>query len=275
MSFDKLFKAFVLNCDKDKNKFKKFNHLWKKNKYIKNIERFSCFYAGHYSNNLWCSMYHKQLIQESCDINKIEVAIALSHYLMWNVFIHETDKPYALICEDDAEMKVGFTDKVVKLVQDRKLQNSNIIYLWNGYWNTSRKRSGKGYHTVDGMVVDRNSSFFIPGTVSYIVTRDYAKYLIQNFFPIYSAVDVYMGSLYHHGLQVSLRMHYGENKWHHGFRTKQKWSALVNTELEETSQDLTLPSITKLCENYKGNTSKEEKKIIQKLGSLIHMSSKF
>ena len=114
----------VVNCDNNKKKFKYFKQVLKGHK----VKRFSCFYAKDYTDNFFCHMVEKKMISEDASLNKIEVAIALSHYLIWYKFLETSDKEYCLVLEDDAELKEGFEDNIGKLLQIEKF---DIIFCRN------------------------------------------------------------------------------------------------------------------------------------------------
>jgi GR25 family glycosyltransferase involved in LPS biosynthesis len=50
------------------------------------------------------------------------------------------------------------------------------------------------------------------GAVAYIISREYAEFLMKRFFPIKIPQDIMMGNYYRHGNHLSLKMKYNEKK---------------------------------------------------------------
>lgn len=117
------------------------------------------------------------------EINTVgAIGCSLSHYGVWKRFL-ETDAPYCLVLEDDAQIPEGFSQKVGTASASKTTPTFDV-------WMLSYRLYDTTLHAIPG--TDWKSPVYFWGTSSYIVSREGAKRLAEGFFPIESHLDKYM-----------------------------------------------------------------------------------
>jgi GR25 family glycosyltransferase involved in LPS biosynthesis len=270
----------ILNCDGHDLRYKKFQ----RQRAGKIFKRIPCVHYKKVGVKVMCAMLRDKLKGNTSIVGKnsgrrmVEVAISLSHYKMWQEFL-KTSSDYCVIAEDDADIHKDFV-KCVYEALDQLKGSFDLLYLWHGLWHVDERMDDPGWDYRDCHYKFRHFKNLslscsqsktpvykllgehVGGTVAYIISRSYAEYLSQRFFPVYWPVDDFMGSMdvrrrgkAHNHLALEMRM----GKWvqHHGFETQQKTSVLVDTDLEESTQVMEAPTIDQDCSKVK--TSKSSK----------------
>ena len=111
------------------------------------------------------------------------IGCSLSHYSVWKRFL-ETDASYCLVLEDDAQVRVGLAESVM----EASSSSSSSFDVWL----LSYKLYDKTLLSCGSDAKEWKSPVNFWGTSAYIVSRDGAKRLMEDFFPIECHLDKYM-----------------------------------------------------------------------------------
>jgi GR25 family glycosyltransferase involved in LPS biosynthesis len=107
------------------------------------------------------------------------IGCSLSHYSVWKKFL-ETDSPYCLVLEDDAQVRSGLAELVIDASHD--IPDFDVWLLSYKLYDKTLLPVGKAW----------KSPVNFWGTSAYIVSRAGAKRLMEDFFPIECHLDKYM-----------------------------------------------------------------------------------
>lgn len=134
-------------------------------------------------------LYQKRRDHEDLDTPG-GVGCYLSHYSCWKKFL-ETNKEKVLILEDDAEIPPTFLDDLMTAMEDLNEEDVKRPDIWtlakpfSGSWIRGLEVGSPTY--------SKNWSYdVIAPLTGYILTREGAKVLCDNAFPIDGHVDHYM-----------------------------------------------------------------------------------
>lgn len=134
-------------------------------------------------------LYQKRRDHEDLDTPG-GVGCYLSHYSCWKKFL-ETDKERVLILEDDAEIPDDFLEQLMTAMEDlnqEDIKRPDIWMLAKPFGPTLTKALELGSPTYS-----KNWSYDVMAPLTgYILTRQGAKALIDNAFPIDGHVDHFM-----------------------------------------------------------------------------------
>ena len=134
-------------------------------------------------------LYQKRRDHEDLDTPG-GVGCYLSHYSCWKKFL-ETDKERVLILEDDAEIPDNFLDQLMTAMEDlnqEDIKRPDIWMLAKPFGLTLTKALELGSPTYS-----KNWSYDVMAPLTgYILTRQGAKVLCDNAFPIDGHVDHFM-----------------------------------------------------------------------------------
>ena len=207
-NFDVKMGVYVVNCSIHKARYEKF----KKYAAIADVKacRVPCVLGIKFTQKVMCNMIKNKIVAKNCGMTTVEISINMSHYNCWQKLINSCQK-YALILEDDVELKKDFIPKVNKLMAalEENDIDFSVFHLWNGNWAETDKKYKKILN-VDNMEIVQERDYYNAGAVAYIMSRRYAEYLMERFFPIKQPQDMMMGDYYKYGNHLSLRMKYRE-----------------------------------------------------------------
>lgn len=134
-------------------------------------------------------LYQKRRDHEDLDTPG-GVGCYLSHYSCWKKFL-ETDKERVLILEDDAELSETFVKELMEANEDLNEEDVKRPDIWllakpfSGAWTRGLALGAPTY--------SKNWSYDVMAPLTgYILTRNGAKILCDNAFPIDGHVDHYM-----------------------------------------------------------------------------------
>jgi len=134
-------------------------------------------------------LYQKRRDHEDLDTPG-GVGCYLSHYSCWKKFL-DTDKEKLLILEDDAEIPKDFVEQLYQAMEDlnqEDIKRPDIWTLARPFGPTLTRAFELGSPTYS-----KNWSYDVVAPLTgYILTREGAKILIDNAFPIDGHVDHYM-----------------------------------------------------------------------------------
>jgi lipopolysaccharide cholinephosphotransferase len=207
-NFDTKMGVYVVNCSMHKKRYNKFLKYAK----LANINacRVPCVLGKKFDQHLICEMIKKKLVSSKADMTTIEISINMSHYNCWKKLVNSCEE-YALILEDDIEVKRDFV-KNVNLIMDKLEEKGysdfSVLHLWNGNWAETDEAHEFITRVTPGISVVQETEEYNAGAAAYIISRDYAKFLMKKFFPIKIPQDIMMGDYVKHGNHLSLKMKY-------------------------------------------------------------------
>jgi glycosyl transferase, family 25 len=114
-------------------------------------------------------------------VSKAEWACGESHRCLWRKLL-QSDKPAALVLEDDVEFEAEFTDVLSSAMDAAERHGYSFDLLYPGY----------NWHMKDKQICPELYEGRSTGTHCYVVTRAGAEQLLQRYDPTQLAVDIHM-----------------------------------------------------------------------------------
>jgi GR25 family glycosyltransferase involved in LPS biosynthesis len=209
-NFNKKMGVYVINCKMHReryNKFKKFARAAK----VKAC-RIPCVLGKKFSDQDLCDMVEDNVLSYTY-MTRVEVSINMSHYNAWQKLINSCNK-YAIILEDDIELKPDFVERVNRIMKEveKKGIDFSLFHLWNGNWAGTAKHR-KNVMKIDDLTVQQETREYNAGAAAYIISKSYAKWLHNHFFPIDMPQDILMGSFVKHGKHLTLKMKWDRKEY--------------------------------------------------------------
>jgi GR25 family glycosyltransferase involved in LPS biosynthesis len=203
--------VYVINCSIHKDRLKKFK------KYASKADvktcRVSCVKGKQFTDEILCDMVKKGFLKKSADMDRIEISINLSHYNCWMRLVNSC-LDYALILEDDVELHSDFVDNI-NLIFEELEENDidfSILHLFNGNWNKTKSKMKKVLKISDKLQILKETVSYNAGAAGYIISKEYAKFLISKFFPISIPNDMLMGNYPKKGNHLTLLNKFNKRK---------------------------------------------------------------
>lgn len=199
--------VYVVNCKMHEERYDKFK------KYAKlagvNACRMPCILGNKFSDDLICKMMKKNILSPRAEMTKVEISINMSHFNCWKKLVNSC-LDYALILEDDVELKPDFVENVnliLSALKEKEIDFS-VLHLWNGNWGHTKSKQKSVVKIIDGLEVVKETTDYNAGAAAYIMSKKYAEWLMDRFLPIRMPQDMLMGTYYRHGNHLSLKMKY-------------------------------------------------------------------
>lgn len=207
-NFDIKMGVYVVNCSMHKNRYEKF----KKYAAVAGVNacRVPCVLGNKFDQHVMCEMIKKKLVSPKADMTTIEISINMSHYNCWQKLINSCED-YALILEDDVEVKPDFIQKInliMGTLDKKDLSDFSILHLWNGNWSGSKKSHKLIARVSPDITIVKETTDYNAGAAAYIMSRKYAEFLMKRFFPIKIPQDIMIGNYVKQGNHLSLKMEY-------------------------------------------------------------------
>jgi GR25 family glycosyltransferase involved in LPS biosynthesis len=217
-NFEEKMGVYVINCKMHKERYGKFLKF-SREAGIKAC-RVPCVLGKKFTKNLVCKLIRENLLKPKAEMTNIEVSINMSHFNCWQRIINSCDD-YGMVIEDDAEVVPDFVEninKILKTLKDEEIDFS-ILHIWNGNWGRTISYQKKimdieipGRTAEDGeggsIRIMQETEPYNAGAVCYIISKEYARWLMEHFFPINEPQDIMMGSFPKHGRHLTLKMKY-------------------------------------------------------------------
>jgi hypothetical protein len=210
-NFSRKMGVYVINCSIHKDRLKKFK------KYASKADvkacRVPCVKGKQFTDEILCDMVKKGFLKKSADMDRIEISINLSHYNCWMRLVNSC-LDYALILEDDVELHTDFVDNI-NLIFEELEENGvdfSILHLFNGNWNKTKSKMKKVLKISDKLQILKETVSYNAGAAGYIISKEYAKFLISKFFPISMPNDMLMGNYPKKGNHLTLLNKFNKRK---------------------------------------------------------------
>jgi phosphorylcholine metabolism protein LicD/GR25 family glycosyltransferase involved in LPS biosynthesis len=213
-NFDMKIATFLINCEFSKDRLEKFNRY--ADKAGVHACRVPCVMGRRFTYSEICKMKSEGMIaNKDLDMNQVHIAINMSHYNCWQKLVNSC-LDYALIMEDDTEVRSHFIDSVNLIMKavTEKLgdEQFSILHLWNGNWAKTISRHKPFLKINDKFNVVQETKGYNAEAVAYIISKRYAKYLMNHFFPIKKPQDELMGDFPKVGKHLTLKMKFSKSK---------------------------------------------------------------
>jgi GR25 family glycosyltransferase involved in LPS biosynthesis len=163
------------NEDKKNNMVERFDNLDIECKFHSGIEHNDC-----------------RILKTLNKSHKKHWSITYGHLNIIHDYFYNSDKKYAIICEDDIKLHVNFNRIMEDIINDFEYLNLDILLL--GYllpYKLAKKHLITNYPLKHP--IPENSSFtyhsfpdYLTGTHMYMITKKYAKYLINQYYYNYT-----------------------------------------------------------------------------------------
>lgn len=184
--------VFVINCAKHKDRLSEFTAQLGRDCHIHCPipMRVPCVNGKRLGKTQICQMVDDKELKYQADLTPIEVSISLSHLKAINKFLSR-DEPYGIIMEDDVTFKDHFVSSVKQILSN--VPDFDVLYLFNNniYSTRSKLKLVKNINT--HVTILQETVPHNPSGVAYIVSRNFAQYLVDNAFPIQDPWDTYLG----------------------------------------------------------------------------------
>ena len=204
-NFNKKMGVYMINCDMHTERLEKFKKYAKKAGL--NACRVPCILGKKITKEEFCKMIDDKVVSKKANMTPVQVSINMSHFNCWQNLVNSC-MDYALICEDDMEVKSDFISNINLILDslDKEGISFSILHLWNGNWMKTISNMEKVLKVTDNIKIMKETVPYNAGAVCYIISRKYAEHLIKKFFPIREAQDLLMGSFIKEGNHLTLKM---------------------------------------------------------------------
>ena len=180
----------VINCEKYKTRLEKFREKAEKAG-IPGVKRISCINGKKLTDVDFSKMIKDKKLKHNAELTPTEVAICLSHAKCWKELL-ASKSHYMVVFEDDCRPHITFMKKFNKIMEADI--DFDILWLYNGNWMKT-KSAYKKITTIDNIAIFRETKDYNPSCSAYVITKKWAKVLYRKMFPIYTAVDNFMGEV--------------------------------------------------------------------------------
>lgn len=204
-NFNKTLGVYVINCKMHKERYEKLL------KYAKDARvsvcRIPCVLGKKFTNQGIQQMIRDKILSPQAEMTNIEVSINMSHFNAWRKLLNSC-KEYALVLEDDVELKENFISQVnliLNSLQEEGIKFS-ILHLWNGNWAKTKSELEPVMRISKELMILQEMVPYNAGAVGYVISKSYAKWLIDHMFPIRIPQDMLMGKYPKKGKHLTLKM---------------------------------------------------------------------
>jgi GR25 family glycosyltransferase involved in LPS biosynthesis len=168
-----------------------------------------CILGKKFSDDLICKMMKNNILSPKAEMTKVEISINMSHFNCWKKLVNSC-LDYAMILEDDVEVKPNFLEDINLILSTLKEKeiDFSVLHLWNGNWSHTKSKQKSIVKIKNGLEIVKENADYNAGAAAYIISKKYAEWLMQRFFPIKMPQDMLMGTYYRHGNHLSLKMKY-------------------------------------------------------------------
>ena len=250
MKFDHNIKVYVINCDVHTErlaKFKKYAH-----KANLDFTRQKCVNGKKFTDSKIMNFINNGILSKNADMTPIEVAINMSFIKVWQKII-KSKNDYGIILEDDALVSRNFISDVNDILNslDAKNKKFDVIFLQNGNFANTKSKQKKILTTkLNKIHILQETVGFNAGGPAYIITKNFAKYMLDHIFPIRMPHDMHMG--YTKGKKFfTIKMKKNEKGCWEGVKPIVKVTCDGEYGTGSSTQDYSAPTIKKIYKKYR------------------------
>jgi len=140
--------------------------------------------------------------REICDHTKKVWSCMYGHLDMIYNFYHNSDKEYGIFCEDDIYIHKDFANIVYKLIEDTNTNTNQFDIILLGYLLGYKLEFNHAQLEIIYQISDlpffvRNYPFDLWGTQMYMISRSFAKILLDKYYHTYADQTIVNKSLIH------------------------------------------------------------------------------
>lgn len=204
-NFEKKMGVYVINCKMHKDRYNEFKSAAKKAG-VKAC-RIPCVLGKKFTDQDLCNMVKDNILSPDASMTRVEISINMSHYNAWVKLLNSCHE-HAIIFEDDARLKEDFVDNInliLNTLEDKKIPFS-ILHLYNGNWMKSISYHKKVASVSNDIKIMQETVPYNAAASAYIISKSYAKWLVDHSFPIVYPQDILMGSFPQKGKHLTLKM---------------------------------------------------------------------
>lgn len=184
--------VYVINCDIHKKRLKTFKKY--ANKANLNYNRQRCVNGKKFTDSRILQMIDKGILNKNTKMTPIEVSINLSFVKVWQKIVN-SNNDYGIILEDDTKINKNFINDINDILSSIKEHKSkfDVLYLHNGNFSYTKSSQKKILTTKNGIHILMETKGHNAGGPAYIITKKFAKYMLDKIFPIKEPHDMLMG----------------------------------------------------------------------------------
>jgi len=209
-NFDVKMGVYVITCSTSGKRYREFENHASVAGINPCVEK--CVNGKKFNQEIICSMVKAKMLNLNCAMNTVEIAINLSHYNCWRRLLNSC-YDCAMILEDDVRLHPDFIDQINDILNTlaKKEIDFSIIHLFNGNWART-KHAHKFVCNTRNLVVLRETVPYNAGAAAYIISKEYAEFLVERFFPIKEPQDLLMGDYVNKGNHLTIKMDYDKEE---------------------------------------------------------------
>jgi GR25 family glycosyltransferase involved in LPS biosynthesis len=210
-NFDTNLGVYVINCKTHKKRYEKLLKSASKAK-VKTC-RSPCIEGRELSSKRIVDFVNDDIVKKHSGMTKVEVAINISHFNAWKKLINSC-YDLALILEDDVVLHDDFLEKINLILNTLNKNNItfSILHLWNGNWNKTIHGHKKIITISEKLSITQETLSYNAGAAAYIISKKYAVWLMDHFFPIKMPQDMLMGNFPKVGRHLTLKMKWNKKQ---------------------------------------------------------------
>jgi GR25 family glycosyltransferase involved in LPS biosynthesis len=181
----------LINCDSHKDRLAHAMRAINEQKVP--VKRKPCVYGKNFTKANLEDLAQEGTIHRDSPMNVIEMSIFLSHYGCWHQFL-DTDADLLMILEDDATVQRRFNEHLDACLQAITEYHEpwNIFYLYHGDYLAYQTELIQQVTEHPDIELRQILKPGIPTTSAYVVTRQFAEYLVKTALPMTVPVDVFL-----------------------------------------------------------------------------------
>lgn len=224
----------VINCKIHEKRLEEFR-LKANQAELPRVQRVACINGKKFTDRTFCSMIKNGTLDKRAELKPTEIAICLSHAKCWKQLVNSKSK-YMVVFEDDCRPYKSFM-KHFNAVMDASL-GWDIFWLYNGNWERTQTHMKKMATVNSSITVYRETKPYNASGSAYIITREWAQVLLDKMFPIFHAVDSFMGDV---------RIKTGK---HYSIKNKRRRNASFDCFTESPFMYVSCPSESTTTQTY-------------------------
>ena len=233
-------------------------HEKRKQSFLKNAEKASilpkrqiCVNGKKFTKKKIIELVNDKIIHPKADITPIESAINLSYLNVWKK-IANGKKKFAIILEDDSRVKANFKEIINDILYCLENKHFDVLYLYNGNFGKTKSKlkhicTTKNYK----LKILKETVGHNAGAAGYIITKEFAKYMYENFQTFKYPHDLYMGYLTMKKIHLTLQMKLNKKKCYESPVLFQECSGEYGTG--SSTQNYEAETVKEIVSEYKKN----------------------
>lgn len=191
-NFEEKIGVYVINCDSHTERLEKFNKYASKANLT--VCRQKCVNGRKLNDKRIINLIERGILSKNSELTPIEVSINLSFIKVWEKII-KNKEDYGIILEDDSLVNKNFISDINDILSSLKESDKifDILYLHNGNFASTKSVQKKVLKTDNGIIINQETVGHNASGSAYIITKQFAKYMLGKSYPIKNPHDLLMG----------------------------------------------------------------------------------